>query len=1425
MAGVGVNSNAGSVTVLGNYIGTNAAGTAALSGQPIGVSVSATTQGVTIGGTVAGAGNVIAGNLNMGVFLQNTHLNVLVAGNFIGTDVTGNVAIPSQTLGGVVVSNSEDVTIGGAVAAARNVISGNQGQGILIQPASSFIDVQGNYIGLGANGSTALPNTGNGIQATGLSKSTIGGTASGAGNVISGNSGSGINLIQTGAGVQILGNLIGTDSTGLLARGNKVGITLAAGTATVTIGSTSAGAANVISGNTADGVNVLGGTATLGGNFIGLALNGTAKLGNGGFGVLLASSGNTIGSLNVISGNASSGVQITGGTNLVNNNLIGMNSAGSAAVANAIGVQILSSGNTVQSNVISGNTAEGVLISSGSNNKVFANLIGLNAAGTLAVGNSIGVHVAGGSSNVIGATSNGNIISGNTGPGVLVEKTTGTSLLGNYIGTSKNGLNSVSNGTAGVVVSTGAVNTTIGVGNVISGNSAVNGVQVQGNASGTLIKGNSIGLNGLGTAALANAVGVVVQDAAGLTTIGGTSAAAGNTISGNSGDGVLLLGRAAGTVIQGNTIGLNANGMAAGNAGDGVNVQGATTTSIGGTAAGAGNVISGNASFGVEVGGDVGNTYIESNLIGIDPTGTLSRGNAGGGVVINDNTSGTAVYENTISGNGGDGIQVNDASDVGIGGNVIGLNKLGNAPLANTGDGADLTSTSAVIIGKLFGNVISGNTGDGVHVGGGSTGTLIIGNTIGLLSGAGQAAANAGNGINVTDTASGTTIGGTTASSVNIISGNTLNGVNIDANTSNTLINSNNIGLNGAQTSALGNGGDGIHVLGQGVRIIGNLKGANNVIAGNAGNGIQVSGSNASNTVIQGFRIGTNGAGTAALPNALDGILVTTGANGAVIGGPAPGDNLAGNLISGNGMNGIHVVNSNNTMIQSNLIGTDLSGQKALANTQDGVFLATTTGVTIGGNVDNRNTIAGNGLDGIGLSNSISTAIIFNLIGTSLGGGALGNGNDGINVAGTSSATTINSNFIDANAANGVEFGVNASGLILTYNDIGRPDRSIQGNETGVLLDGQNVTIGGTGGTLQSNTILGNTTIGIDVEATSRNVSILGNFIGIASNNFSTISNGTDGILVNGGVLNVTIGGSAGRGQCHFRQPGQRHPSHERHQHRPDRRQLHRHEYTRPRRDWQRPGRHPAQRVQQRADPGQCHLRQREQRGRTDQRLQRQCGDRQQDWRGGRWRDKGRQPWLWGVRASGRRRCLQRQHHRRHSGRRRQHHRLQQGRRRHRRQPDRQQHAGRHPGQLHLPVLGPDRPGRYRQPDVHPQRHRGAQPPGGRADADCRRGGRLGPDDHWIAEWYSGQYDLPHRVLRRGAWLRGFQTVPWLHHRDDQRFWQRGRRLHHLAEGRGGAEGCRGLGHGHRRQRQHDGLRPGHQCQLKPTAKKLTQLR
>ena len=118
---------------------------------------------------------------------------------------------------------------------------------------------------------------------------------------------------------------------------------------------------------------------------------------------------------------------------------------------------------------------------------------------------------------------------------------------------------------------------------------------------------------------------------------------------------------------------------------------------------------------------------------------------------------------------------------------MIGLNKLGNAVLVMTGDGVVLTGTSDVIVGSMLGNVISGNGSDGIRVGGGWTGTQIFGNTIALLAGAAQIAGNAGNGINVTDTASGTFIGGCDRQLRSTsFSGNTLNGINVDVNTRST---------------------------------------------------------------------------------------------------------------------------------------------------------------------------------------------------------------------------------------------------------------------------------------------------------------------------------------------------------------------------------------------------------------------------------------------------------------------------------------------------------------------------------------------------------------------------------------------------------------------------------------------------------------
>ena len=108
----------------------------------------------------------------------------LLAGNFIGTDATGTAAIANNV--GLEISQSSDNTVGGTASGAGNVISGNTTDGILIQ--SGFLNtlVAGNQIGTNASGTAALGN-GVGVYLETTDGNTIGGTAPGSVNVISGN--------------------------------------------------------------------------------------------------------------------------------------------------------------------------------------------------------------------------------------------------------------------------------------------------------------------------------------------------------------------------------------------------------------------------------------------------------------------------------------------------------------------------------------------------------------------------------------------------------------------------------------------------------------------------------------------------------------------------------------------------------------------------------------------------------------------------------------------------------------------------------------------------------------------------------------------------------------------------------------------------------------------------------------------------------------------------------------------------------------------------------------------------------------------------------------------------------------------------------------------------------------------------------------
>jgi CSLREA domain-containing protein len=333
--------------VQGNLIGTDVAGSAALANLTEGVTIQLGASNNTIGGTVAGARNVISGNnapgTVAGILIEHSATTMnLVQGNYIGTDVTGTGALGNNGHSVRIEGGSSSNLIGGTTAAARNVIWG--GCGVLNSPqwggpTTTLSQVQGNFIGTDFTGTADLGNIFSGVAIQGgASSNTIGGIVAAARNVISGN-GAGVSLSTSGYGFptmnQVQGNFIGTDFTGTIALGNGNGVVIASGAFSNTIGGTDSGARNVISGNKNWGVvitnaNYVGGpdlgATTINqvqGNYIGTAVNGTAALGNSNSGMLITTpaSNNTIGGTasgagNIIAFNGGAGVRMdnTGGT-------------------------------------------------------------------------------------------------------------------------------------------------------------------------------------------------------------------------------------------------------------------------------------------------------------------------------------------------------------------------------------------------------------------------------------------------------------------------------------------------------------------------------------------------------------------------------------------------------------------------------------------------------------------------------------------------------------------------------------------------------------------------------------------------------------------------------------------------------------------------------------------------------------------------------------------------------------------------------------------------------------------------------------------------------------------------------------------------------------------------------------------------------
>ena len=248
------------------------AGTAGV-GNDVGVEVTVAFN--TIGGTTPGQGNLISGNTSDGVDINGAgSAGNLVVGNLIGTDLAGTVAIANGGYGVNVFFGGRDNTIGGTASGAGNLISGNTVGGV--GDSDQYDVIAGNLIGTDTTGTVAIPNVGDGVDLGG-SNDTVGGTAAGALNVISGNTYGGI--VVTGTNELIEGNLIGTTESGAAGLANDYGIETLAGATGLTIGGTAAGAGNVISASEADGVGLGASGTLLEGNKIGTNSRGLSGAG------------------------------------------------------------------------------------------------------------------------------------------------------------------------------------------------------------------------------------------------------------------------------------------------------------------------------------------------------------------------------------------------------------------------------------------------------------------------------------------------------------------------------------------------------------------------------------------------------------------------------------------------------------------------------------------------------------------------------------------------------------------------------------------------------------------------------------------------------------------------------------------------------------------------------------------------------------------------------------------------------------------------------------------------------------------------------------------------------------------------------------------------------------------------------------------
>jgi hypothetical protein len=546
-------------------------------------------------------------------------------------------------------------------------------------------------------------------------------------------------------------------------------------------------------------------------------------------------------------------------------------------------------------------------------------------------------------------------------------------------------------------------------------------------------------------------------------------------------------------------------------------------------------------------------------IIGSGATGSfvlgLAIGNAsghgitllGGGITINKSYIGLSADGSDL-GNGGDGIHISLTSS----NNRIGLND----------------SQAAGVVG----NVISFNGQNGITIDGGS-GSVLVANRIGTDPTGNLDQGNAQNGIWLTGATTGNTIGGTayidtatgavndptgdkgTVTAVfvvpplgNHISGNTLNGVLIDARSENNVLNGNFIGTTADGNADLGNGLDGVQILNAnnnsliGCTFVENPFVYYNVLSGNGGNGLHITNSN--NTIVQANFFGAGANNAALVGNDGNGILVDGNSAGTTVGGVIP----LGNVSGGNGLNGIYVTDTASDFITFNTFGGLFAFQGAAPNSQNGILIDSTGG----GQTIRTNVMSGNLQNGIQISGNARDVLIDpNIVGLNTdGNGTLANGLHGLLIAGSAHDITVGGSYrsvipqntFSGNTGYGVAIVDQAYDIHVLNSAIGTSATKLAafGNQAGGILLASTGTGNLIGGTTtnpddpQGNLISGNPGNGVTFAYGSDGQSVIGNSFKFNRLGLPTLPNDGQDIGVNGTTANMVQSNDLADGQSVF---------------------------------------------------------------------------------------------------------------------------------------------------------------------------------------------------------------------------------------------------------------------------------------------------